>query len=402
MSSERIAVAYSGVHQAFQLALAAHEERELQAFYCSLYDAPGKWGNLLGRIIGGKTLASRRIEGLPPSKAVEFPWPLLWKGLRDRIQPGRANDWLSVNDAFDRRVAAWMKEKPPRIFVGGETCDLHCLEAAHRLGIVRIHDCPQLHPLFLKEVLKEAAERAGLQAPQHPDLPEMAERKRREYELADKLLIYSDVHRRSFLRAGFPEDRLFQCPLWVDPALWNRDAPMERSDVSRPLRILFVGSMNLRKGVPFLLDAVRACGKAVQVTLVGSRDAQCEPLLARAGAAIRVLPPQPKRELRRIYAAHDVFVLPSVADSFGFVALEAMACGLPVIVTTNCGAPVPDESWRVPPMDAEALARRIMQYADHHDLLDAHARQAMAFAAQFSPATYRRNIRGLFRKLLAP
>ncbi|MGV3660326.1 MAG: glycosyltransferase family 4 protein [Prosthecobacter sp.] len=393
-------MAYSGVHQAFQLALAAHEDGALQAFYCSLYNAPGKWGHVLERFFGPKALASRQVAGLPPEKAVEFPWPLLWKALRDKVVKGRTNDWLEVNDAFDRWTARQLKKSAPRVFVGGETCDLHSLEAAGRIGAVRVHDCPQLHSLFLHEVMKEAGERAGMDVKFTPDLPGMAERKRREYELADKLLIYSDVHRRSFLRAGFAEDRLFQCPLWVDPVLWFRDKPAGLADLSRPLRLLFVGSINLRKGIPFLLAAIRQCGKAVQLTLVGPRGEECEGLLRDAGDHVQIMPPQTKADLRLTYSSHDVFVLPSVADSFGFVSLEAMSCGLPAIVTENCGAPVPDESWRVPPMNADALAARIMLYALDRALVAQHADLAVRFAAQFGPTTYRRNIRGLYQQVL--
>ena len=400
MSGGRIAVAYSGVHQAFQLALAAHESGELQAFYCSLYKAPGKWGHALGRVIGQGALANRFVEGLPAEKAIEMPWPLLWKVLRDRVLRSRANDWLAANDSFDRWVARKVAKEPPRIFVGGETCDLHSLETAKRLGIYRVHDCPQLHPVLLEEVLREAGERAGIPLQFGSDSPAMADRKRREYDLAEKLLLYSDFHRLSFLRAGFPEDRLFQCPLWVDRALWYRDSPLERSDPTKPLRLLFVGGLSLRKGIPFLLKAVRQCGSAVKLTLLGGRSQDCEAMLRQAGDSIDVLPPQTKADLRKTYARHDVFVLPSVADSFGFVSLEAMACGLPAIVTENCGAPVPDASWRVPPMDPDALARRILLYAEDRTVLAEHAAVATQFAAQFSPETYRSHIRELFAQLL--
>jgi glycosyltransferase involved in cell wall biosynthesis len=395
-----LCVAYSGVHQAYQLALAAHEEGVLQAFYCSIYNAPGKWGHHLGHVIGQKALASRKMEGFPPEKAVEHPWPLLMKALRDKLNPRRANDWLAVNDAFDRWAARKLDKNPPKVIVGGETCDLHLFETARRMGVIRVHDCPQLHPIFLEEVLKEAGERAGIPVKLSPDLPGMAERKRREYELAEKLLIYSDVHRRSFLRGGFPEERLFQCPLWVDPALWHRDEPVKLTDPAKPLRLLFVGSINLRKGIPFLMEALKMCSRAVKLTLVGPRHPECEPHLRGAADSIEILDPQTKAELRQTYARHDVLVLPSVADSFGFVSLEAMACGLPVIVTDNCGAPVPDLSWRVPPMNSEALAIRLLMYAENRSLVVEHAAVAKAFATQFGPETYRRNIRGLYRSLL--
>jgi len=59
-------------------------------------------------------------------------------------------------------------------------------------------------------------------------------------------------------------------------------------------------------------------------------------------------PPQSKAALRELYCKHDIMVFPSLSDSFRFVAMETMACSLPVIVTQNCGVPVPEELWRVP------------------------------------------------------
>src|ERR1041385_5326270 len=103
------------------------------------------------------------------------------------------------------------------------------------------------------------------------------------------------------------------------------------------------------------------------------------------GDGVRMVPPQTKPRLRELYWQHDVLVLPSLGDSFGFVAMEAMACGLPVIVTENCGVPVPDPSWRVPVMDSEAIAWRLSLYARARSLCHEHGIVAAKFALQFTP-----------------
>ena len=72
-----VTVGYSGVHQAYQIALAAHEAGALDRFYCSVFDAPGKWGGLLSQLLGSSVLTNRRCEGLSASLATEYPWPLL-------------------------------------------------------------------------------------------------------------------------------------------------------------------------------------------------------------------------------------------------------------------------------------------------------------------------------------
>jgi glycosyltransferase involved in cell wall biosynthesis len=399
----RIVVSYPGVHQAYQLALAAQELGELKAFYCGLYDAPGKWGDLAARFVGHDALASRRLDGLNLDAIIEFPWPLVWKSIRDRFyRPGR-NDWLSAYQAFDRWVARRLEQSPPEIFVGTAAADLHCLELAKRRGTTLVHDCPGLHPLFLRDVWREAAGRADIKTNgAGTRVSKWDSRKLVEYSFADYLLVYSDLHRQSFEAAGYPSERLLVSPLWVDTNLWYREVPqhLDKTITREPLKLLFVGSINLLKGIPFLMKAAAECGSAVQLTIVGAKNSETASLLGPARSNVRLVPPQRKSRLRNIYVSHNVLVLPSVGDSFGFVAMEAMACGLPVIVTQNCGVPVPDNAWRVPAMDSESLAKRIMEYVDDRTLLADHGKKAIAFATQFGPERYRQNIRGLFKNIL--
>ena len=393
-------VAYSSVHQAYQLALAAQEAGVLSRFLCSLYLAPGKWGALAGKLAGEAGLVSRKIEGLDLDKVSEFPPPLLLKMIRDRFIPARTTDWLATNAWFDRRASRMMKSLRPDIFVGTETCDLHCLEDAAASGVARVHDCPQIHPGFLSRLLKEASERSGIPSTFEKFSGPMAARKTREYELAEWLLTYSDAHTRSFIEAGFKREQIVQCPLWVDPLVWHRKPEENYRPPAGPLRLLFAGALTLRKGVPFLLEAVRQCAHDVRLTIVGRMTRECEALLASCGERVTLEPPKSKSDLRTAYVEHDLFVLPSVVDSFGFVSLEAMACGLPVITTENCGAPVPDESWRVPAMDPAALAARISRYADDRGLIESEGRLAREFAAKFTPGAYRATMSRFFLDLL--
>jgi glycosyltransferase involved in cell wall biosynthesis len=367
-----------------------------------LYDAHGKWGARFGDFVGAGLFEGRRVDGLDIDKVMEFPWPLVWKAARDRLFPRGRGRWLSVNSAFDSWAARQIRRWPSDIFVGTATSDLYCLETAKRNGSTLVHDCPGLHPEFEFRLLSEAADRAGMRLATRIKRGGMQARKLHEYSLADILMIYSDFHRKGFESAGIPRDRLFMSPLWVDPFLWFRDAPerLEATPRDRPLKVLYVGSIDLRKGIPFLLKAIDECGNAVQLTIVGPRNPDAASVLGRERHNVQCLNAQPKSQLRKIYAAHDLLVLPSVGDSFGFVALEAMACSLPVIVTENCGAPVPEASWRIPAMDPTRLAARIMQYADDRAWIVQHGRQASAFATQFGPEKYRHNIRILFDGIL--
>jgi glycosyltransferase involved in cell wall biosynthesis len=402
VNAGRIVVAYGGVHCAYQQALAAQEIGELQAFYCALYDAPKKWGGLLARFVGHDRLASRRIAGLDTDKVIEYPWSLIRKAIRDRIYRRGRNNWEFVFGDFDSWVAKKIKWTAPDIFVGGAWSDLLSLGVAKRNGSTLLHDCPGLHPLFQAKILREAAERAGIRPrTESMNLGGIEKRKLLEYSLADVLILYSDFHRKSFEDSGYPRERLFVSPLWVDPDLWYREvlANPEKASSKTSLKLLFVGSVDLRKGIPFLLKAVDLCGSAVQLTIVGTRTASAATFGSERNN-VKYFPPQTKSQLRRTYASHEVLVLPSVGEPFGFVALEAMACGLPVILTQNCGAPVPNDDWRIPAMDPWRLAERIMQYAENRALISEHGHEAMAFAKQFGPESYRRRMRDLFSGIL--
>lgn len=385
----KVVVAYGGVHQAYQIALACHEAGCLERFYCSWLVAPGKWGGLLNKMAGGR-LAGWAMPGLPPGKVVERPWPYLRKRITDRLHPASGNNWLPAHENFDRWVAGRLLSDRPGVFVGTETCDLWSLRAARQCGAATVHDCPQIHPAALASLMEEASARARLHLPMASRDDRMEKRKLEEYELADRLLVYSPFHRQTFESQGIAPDKILECPLWVDANFWT---PGSAPDVrpGGPLRVLFAGSLSLRKGLPFLLDAFNRCKGAVQLTLAGPLSPECRALVAKLSPEVTVLGPQSKPQLRELYRTHDVLALPSVADSFGFVALEAMACGLPVLISQNCGAPAP-EAWRIPSMDAASLAERMLHLAGSPETLAKMREVAAAFVGRYTPVEYRKNI----------
>jgi glycosyltransferase involved in cell wall biosynthesis len=394
-----IAVAYSGVHQAYQLALAAQELGRLDQFYCSMFAAEGKWGGVFARLLGSDAMVNRRVDGLSSKKVCENPWPLLTHRLRARFRPAGADDWTLANDWFDRWVARRIRRSACRIFVGVETCSAESLAVARECGKVRVLDCPGVDAEFLDEIAAEAAAAFGIVTANQADSPAMRERKRREIELADASLLCSEAQARIFRERWSKAANLYVTPLWVDSYFW-RPAEGRGEPGSTPLRALFVGKINLRKGVPFLIRAMSECKLPVSLTLVGGVDDELRPFLKNYEGKINILPPCTKTELRKQYQSHDILVLPSLGDSFGFVAMEAMACGLPVVVSENCGAPVPDPSWRVPVMDSAAIARRFEHYAANPQALDQDRRAARRFALRFTPERYREKIKELYLQLL--
>ena len=151
--------------------------------------------------------------------------------------------------------------------------------------------------------------------------------------------------------------------------------------------------------MPYLLEAVENLRQKVTLTLVGSVSDEIKELLPRYGNH-RYIPHVDKSRLRELYSQHDLFVMPSLGDSFGFVIMEAMAAGMPCIASSNAGSPLPCESWRFPAHDCNAIRELILKYADDRELLEEHGIQAQDFASNFLPEQYRIRIKQIFGSLL--
>ncbi|MCH6257384.1 glycosyltransferase family 4 protein [Puniceicoccaceae bacterium K14] len=393
-----IIVTYSGVHQAFLHAGAASQAGELESFLCSLYDAPGKWGRRLSKVLGASALVNRSSPDIAPSKVVEFPWPMIKHRLNQRLLPRFAGDWLAANEKFDSWSARKILNSNARLVVATETCARDSIKAARERGALSLLDCPQVHPDFLTSLFASAGQDLECDVPMKFDTPAMDARKREEFKSADHLLTISQIQANSFIEAGIPESKISTISLGIDSDFWRGGKHFQKQ--SGPLRILFVGGICLRKGIPYLLKAVEMLGNQAELWLVGPNSGEVDNFLSNASVSIKFLGRKNKIELRDLYRAADVFVLPSLIDTFGFVGMEAMAAGTPTIVTDNCGVPVPDSSWRVPVMNADALASRLTEYIINPRLLADHSEKASLFAKSHNRQWYQDQVSQLFGHLM--
>jgi glycosyltransferase involved in cell wall biosynthesis len=143
-----------------------------------------------------------------------------------------------------------------------------------------------------------------------------------------------------------------------------------------PFRFFFCGILTARKGVQYLLQAVRILLEGggdnfeVQVGGDGPYRRSLEDMLKswRLERHVRLLGMLDREEVRSGMQRCDVFVLPSLGETFGIVLGEAMACGKPVL-STRCGGPeeivTPETGVLVAPSDAQALAGAMMDFLRH-------------------------------------
>lgn len=217
--------------------------------------------------------------------------------------------------------------------------------------------------------------------------------------VADAVIVPSEAVREDVLRIlRLPPGRLFVIPEAAGPAFHPKDAVAieavrRRYGLEGPF-LLSVGSLEPGKNRERLLQAfarLRARGLKHSLVVAGQRAWRYEgeaPLAQRLGLAdsVRFLGHVPQADLPALYSAAEVFVFPSLYEGFGLPALEALACGTPVVASNVSALPevVGDAALQVSPLDIGALAGAMERLlCDDHLRSDLRER-GLARAAQFS------------------
>lgn len=211
--------------------------------------------------------------------------------------------------------------------------------ARHSKGSLKVLHCVDAAPVAHNAELLRHFSSDECRAELYPDW--LVRRIRRECVLADVLLVPSTQVCEQFVAEGVPRRKILIEPYGVDLDLFSPDEELRvSSDVSvetvlpRPVRVLYVGQISLRKGIRALLTA--CSGRGLEVLLVGRvSDPNCVTLARGEARLIEFLS---HRDLVGVYRWADVFVLPTLEDACSLVALEAAACGLPIITTSVNGA----------------------------------------------------------------
>src|SRR5437870_4553721 len=171
---------------------------------------------------------------------------------------------------------------------------------------------------------------------------------REECKLADRIVANSEWSREGLIRGGVPSEKLAVVPLAYEPREMKDQEPEirrarsypARFTLERPMRVLFLGQINLRKGIARLLAAARILrDEPVEFWLVGPMQIANAGAIGDAGR-VKWFGPATREQAAQYYRNADVFILPTFSDGFAITQLEAQAYGLPVIASKFCGTVV--------------------------------------------------------------
>ena len=360
---------------AYHTARAAQQAGHLKRFITTVYDETG--------------------VGIDRARVTELRLPD-WIGHALRRMPGvnRLVPWNWVKDnLFDLMAVRHVSECD--IFHVWNNYGLFSLRKAKRLGATVIVERGSTHPLTQQRLLQEEYARWGVRFP--ATNRRLLEKQLQELAEADYIYIPSAFVRRSMIEEGIPAKKLIEIPFGANLSLFQ---PAPRQDDL--FRILFVGTVSLRKGIPYLLEAMHKLNLArIELLLVGHISEDAKSVLAKYSDLFRAIGPVSHEELPAHYARGSIFVLPSIEEGSALVTYEAMASGLPLIVTTNTGSVARDgvDGFVIPIRDADALAEKIQFFYENEEARRTMGAAAREYVQQFTWERYGEQVMAAYRRM---
>ncbi len=373
-----------------QLALALVNAQALTAYVRPYANKSRLWertlselpllGDVYDATFGRRRLDDPRLAGLTREAGVLPDLLAAAVGRLKLLPAGTRHRWanqlyMSVREGVAGEACRHLADAA--CVVGYEGFALPAFEAARARGERRlVLNYPVAHHRHRRRMRLEENEREPEFAVTWPDFDDWPagheERLDEEIRLADAVLVGSTYAADSFVAEGIERSKMQVVPYGVDLQTFRPSPPdsAQRADASEQFRVIYAGQLTQRKGLSYLLRGYQKFAHAnSQLTLVGSIVGSDAPLRPFADLFEHVAH-QTRAALAQRYRASDVFVLPTLVEGMPLVVLEAMACGLPVIVTGNGpGDLVRDgvDGFVIPERDPHALADRLERlYRDRH------------------------------------
>ena len=381
---------------AYQAAVGLHRAGMLHGFVTGYYyDPASRLSSLLREIAPGQMsrlerVLLRRHEPEIPSILVKrigsFDLLLRIEGHLSKRLPQVARVLARGRTAwFDAQLARIIKRDLPEVLLAfSDVGSTVSLPVCRRLGIKTIvsmvhGDVREEQELFAREERQSPEYMPiylGSSSLDRTFLAWLHARRLQDLVLADRILVPSSHIASELVRHGTPEYKIRVIPYAADCC---RFKPARQSTTSPGCTFLFAGGISHRKGIKYLLEAwqrVRRAGWRLQ--LLGPLPAHLEPLEPYLNM-VETLGQVSQSEMPARMAAADVFVFPSLFEGSAVVTYEALASGLPCIVTPSAGSVVRDgvEGFLVPPSQVDELAYRMAQLG-----ADANLRTRMSTAAR--------------------
>jgi len=373
-------------------------------FLTGIYYKPNRFPYLLARWAPPRRrkhvlelLELRRIGGLSPNNVVTIGGPVLECAYRAGILSlhrwWNFWDWLAAR-WIQLRGGLASKDRPTIVHCFIE-CGLRTLRAARSRNMMRVLE------VTLPPLLADEAQMAKWGVSMN-DFPTDITEFKRELAEADFVLVQSEFGAVTVRELGYPASRVLRIHLGLDT---DKFCPRAGSRRPGPLRVIFVGQLNRRKGVHHLVQAWRELQLSdAELLLAGNTQSAPSELLTAIQETPRckLLGHVRGQRLLSLYQDADMLVHPSLAEGGCAAIYEALGCGVPCIVSSHSTSAVRSgiEGMVFSVGDIEDLKAAILKlYGDaalRHRLAEGARHRA---AKSLSLSTFSCEIAGIYRGL---
>ena len=381
----RLACSMLGARQHYEPMLMAQRAGWLSRFFTDLWTPslqplaqyiPSK---LYRRAVG------RYSSELPNEKVRSFPSLGIyyrWAQRQARSRSELYDVYTKVGAMFDNAVASRLREDDLDVFLGFNTASLASLKKANSLGIRTLLTQIDAARTAYDLVAEEEKRFPDLSPDPIPKPEKYFNRIAEEWAVADRVIVNSEWSKAALLSQGVPEQKLSVVPLSYNTLTRSR----AREPWQGKLRVLWLGGVSIQKGLAYALEAAEMV-KHLPVTFVFAGPLDIRGNRLPLPSNCEYIGAVPRADIMNLYNRNDVFLFPTLSDGFGLTQVEAMAHGLPVIATSNCGDVVEHgkSGFRVPARDGAAIADAIKQFVDVPDLLPEMSQATLDRSKHFHP-----------------
>lgn len=354
---QRILVAQIGARRHYAVPLALQAEGLLERFYTDACAELPPW-NLLHRAWPRflplpqalKGLQGRNLSAIPLERLTGFPWFALSAQWDRRPGEHQTDRWARRNARFCKLAVLEGLEGADTVYAFNGAA-LELFKEARRFGLRTVLDQTAAPWRWNSSLLLEER----LRWPGWEDQPAeidlsgwLSWREEREWELADHIICGSAFARDALQQTAnqLPSCSVVPYPSGAKPVTLSPLEAREESQIKKEnhdeFRVLFVGTLQLRKGLPYLLEALRLLSDSrLQVRLVGPSLLSSR-AMDELSSCCELIGPVARSEIHHHYQWADAFVLPTLSEGSANVVYEALSAALPVITTPAAGSIVQD------------------------------------------------------------
>lgn len=409
---EKIIVAHPEKQHSYYMAEAANKAGLLERYITTVYYKKKSFTKFLDEITKHRFRLNiiRKMKSVEDRKIQQFCelrglFLLLLRRTRCNKLINHIQDYNV--DIFGRKVARYAKKHNVNAVVMYDTSSLVCFRELQNTGIIRIMDTSIANRAYTKAIYESVISEDDWKYFSEKDiLLNNYEMKRLldEIYLTDYFIVPSEFVKKSLIFSGVSKDKIFIVPYGVDTEFFK--IPERRhNSTGDVLELLIIGELSYRKGVNYLLEAVFKFPQIVNLTLVGGYQGIFHLYKKYKDCTnIHFLGRIPHDQLVEIYQKADIFVLPSLSEGLARVGLEAMACGLPLLCSKNCGVnDLVEEGvngWILPEISSSAIVKKLNFIFNNKEVLPKMGEEARIAAEKYNWDNYNELMKKVLSEIL--